>query len=128
MVERELKPVSKILQASKRTVFDAALAQTISEVGKRMATMLHAHQDRAARLIAAVQRTAADLLEIPFRAPEGNEALEVRHDLFWVTRDGAELVVAIAPPVLDRFLPQAMRQVRLRRRLVEAGPLVRFRR
>jgi hypothetical protein len=69
-----------------------------------MATMLHAHQDRAARLIAAVQRTAADLLKIPFRAPEGNEALEVRHDPFWVTRGRAELVVAIAPPVLDRFL------------------------
>ena len=65
--------------------------------------MLHAHQDRAARLIAAVQRTAADLLKIPFRAPEGNEALEVRHDPFCVTRGRAELV-AIAPPVLDRFL------------------------
>ena len=99
--------------------FDAALAQTISEVGKRIATTLHTHQSRAAKLIAAVQRTAADLLEIPFRAPESNEALELRHDPFWVTRGRTELLVAIAPHVLDRFLPQAMRQVRLRRRLVE---------
>lgn len=35
--------------------FDAALAQTISEVGKRRATTLHAHQSRADKLIAAIQ-------------------------------------------------------------------------
>jgi hypothetical protein len=99
--------------------FDAALAQTISEVGKRLATTLHAHQDRADKLIAAVQRTAADLLEVPFHAPEGSEVLEVRHDPFWVTRARTELLRAFTPRVLDRFLPQARRQVWLRRRLVE---------
>jgi hypothetical protein len=99
--------------------FDAALEQTISEVGKRLATTLHAHQDRADKLIAAVRRTAADLLEIPFHGPESSDSLEVRHDPFWVTSARTELLGAIAPRVLDRFLPQATRQVRLRRRLVE---------
>ncbi len=99
--------------------FDAALAETSAEVGKRLSTTLHAHQVRADKLIALVQRTAADLLEIPFHAPESSEALEVRHDPFWVTRARPEVLGAIAPRVLERLLPRATRQIRLRRRLVE---------
>jgi hypothetical protein len=64
-------------------------------------------------------RAAADLLEIPFHAPESSEVLEVRHDPFWVTRARPEVLGAIAPGLFDRFLPEATRQVRLRRRLVE---------
>jgi hypothetical protein len=99
--------------------FDAARAETTAEVGKRLAATLRAHQRRADELIALVRRTAADLLEIPFRASEGSEALETRHDPFWVMRPQPELLDAIPPGVFDRFLPAATRQVRLRRRLVQ---------
>jgi hypothetical protein len=99
--------------------FDKALAETIAEVGKRLTATLHSHQRRADELIAFVRRTAADLMEIPFHAPESSEALEVRRDPFWVTRPRPEVLDAIPPGVFDRFLPSAKRQVRLRRRLVE---------
>jgi GTPase SAR1 family protein len=99
--------------------FDAALVQTISEVGKRLATTLRTHQDRADKLIAIVRRTATDLLEIPFQASENSDSLEVRHDPFWVTSARTELLGAVAPRVLERFLPRAARRVRLRKRLVE---------
>jgi GTP-binding protein EngB required for normal cell division len=99
--------------------FDKALAETIAEVGRRLVLRFRAHQFRADQLIAVVRRTAADLLEIPFHAPESTEALELRHDPFWVTRARPEVLGAIAPGLLDQFLTQATRQVRLRRRLVE---------
>jgi GTPase SAR1 family protein len=99
--------------------FDAALVRTISDVEKRLAPTLHAHQDRADKLIAAVRRTASVLLEIPFQTSESSDSLELRHDPFWVTSARTELLGAIAPPVLDRFLPQATRQILLRRRLME---------
>jgi len=99
--------------------FDTALEETIAEVGKRLTAALHSHQHRADELIALVQRTAADLLEIPFHASESSEALETRRDPFWVTRARPEVLASIPPGVVDRFLPAATRKVRLRRRLVE---------
>lgn len=81
----EAEQARAALAATMIQYFDAALAQTISEVGKRLATTLHAHQDRADKLVAAVRRSAADLLEISFQAPESSDSLEVRHDPFWVT-------------------------------------------
>jgi len=79
---------------------------------------LHAHQRRSDELIAIVRRRPPDLLEVPFHAPESSEALEARHDAFWVTRPQPELLDAIPLGIFDRFLPAARRQVRLRRRLV----------
>jgi hypothetical protein len=99
--------------------FDAALTETVAKVRKRLAVTLRAHQLRTDQLIAVVRRTAADLLEIPSYAPEGNDELEIRHDPFWVTRVRPELLGGIVPRVLDQFLPRATRQVRLRQRLLE---------
>jgi GTP-binding protein EngB required for normal cell division len=99
--------------------FDAALAETIAVVGKRLAVTLQAHQRRTDQLIFVVRRTAADLLEIPFSEAESSQALELRHDPFWITRARPEVLGAIPSSLLDRLLPAATRQVRLRRRLVE---------
>jgi Dynamin family len=99
--------------------FDAALADIIEVVDKRLTLILQAHRGRADRLIAVVQRTAADLLEIPLPVPEISQVLEVRHDPFWVTRARPEVLGAIPTSLLDRFLPEKTRQTRSRRRLVE---------
>jgi hypothetical protein len=99
--------------------FDTARAETTAKVGKRLTATLHTHRRRADELIAIVRRTAADLLEISFHAPESGEALEARHEPFWVTRPQPELLDAIPAGVFDRFLPAGMRNVRLRQRLVE---------
>ncbi len=71
--------------------FDTARAETTAEVGKRLSATLHAHQRRADELIAIVRRTAADLLEIAFHAPESGEVLEARHHPFWVTAPPARV-------------------------------------
>jgi hypothetical protein len=91
-----------------------ALRLPLADLEQRIAAF-----DEAVSRFEAERRTAADLLEIPFQAPESSDSFEVRHDPFWVTSARTELFGAIAPRVLDRFLPQATRQVRLRRRLVE---------
>lgn len=99
--------------------FDAALTETVAKVRKRLAGTLRAHQLRTDELIAVVRRTAADLLEISSNAPEGSEELEIRHDPFWVTHARPELLGGIVPSVLDQFLPEAIRQIRLRQRLLK---------
>lgn len=97
--------------------FDDALKRTTDATGERLAGMLGVHQRRADGLISLVRRTAADLLEIPFRAPEGGEAFEARRAPFWVTRPRPELPYPIPPGAFDRFLPAPTRQARLKQRL-----------
>jgi GTP-binding protein EngB required for normal cell division len=99
--------------------FDAALTETVAKVRKRLTATLRAHQLRTDQLIAVVRRTAADLLEISSYATEASEELEIRHDPFWVTRAQPELLGGIVPSVLDQFLPEARRQIRLRQRLLK---------
>ena len=99
--------------------FDIELAQIREQVGKRLAAMLRTHQRRADDLIAFVQRTAADLLEVPFQACASSEALDTHHDPFWVTRPSPEVLDAIPSAALDQFLPKGMRHKRFRRRLIE---------
>lgn len=115
----EVEQVRATLAGTITQFFDAALAETTAEVEKRLAATLHTHQRRADELIAFVQRTAAELLEVPFDAPESSEALETRRDPFWVTRARSEVLDAIPPGVFDHFLPAAMRQERIRRRMAE---------
>jgi hypothetical protein len=99
--------------------FETEQAKTTERVGERLATTLHTHQSRVDELIEFVQRTAADLLEVPFQGHAVSEALETRHDPFWVTRPRPEVLDAIPSSALDQFLPKGLRKVRVRRRLTD---------
>jgi hypothetical protein len=57
-----------------------ALGLSLADLEQRMAAF-----DEAVRGFEAERRTAADLLEIAFHAPESGEALETGHAPFWVT-------------------------------------------
>jgi GTP-binding protein EngB required for normal cell division len=56
--------------------FDNALREVVRKVGARLEEVLRVHQRRADELITLVRQTAANLLEIPFHAPESTEAFE----------------------------------------------------
>jgi GTP-binding protein EngB required for normal cell division len=99
--------------------FDAALKDVVRDVADRINGMFSVHQRRADDLINIVRKTAADLLDIPFRAPESSEAFEAKRDPFWVTTGRTVELSPIPPGALDRFLPPSLRRRRLRRRLLE---------
>jgi GTP-binding protein EngB required for normal cell division len=99
--------------------FDTALKKVIKDVGERLAAMFGVHQRRADELITLVRQTAADLLEIPFRAPHGDEAFEPRRDPFWVTAARTVELSPISPDAMDRLLPASLRESHLRRRLLK---------
>jgi GTPase SAR1 family protein len=99
--------------------FNEALQKVVSVVGERLTAIFRVHQCRADELIALVRRTAADLMEIPFRAPPGEEAFAPRHDPFWVTSPHSAVLNPIPPGAMDRFLPAPIRRKRVRERLVK---------
>jgi GTPase Era involved in 16S rRNA processing len=109
----------KRLTATVVTFFDDALREVIAKVGARLEEVLRVHQHRADELITLVRQTAANLLEIPFHAPESSEAFEAKREPFWVTAARTAELNPIPPGAFDRLLPTAMRRGRMRKRLLE---------
>ena len=85
----------------------------------RIVVELRVHQRRADELITLVRQTAANLLEIPFHAPESSEAFEAKREPFWVTAARTAALNPIPPGAFDRFLPAPMRGTRMRKRLLD---------
>lgn len=99
--------------------FEAALQEVIHRVGARLEEVLRVHQRRADELITLVRQTAANLLEIPFHAPESSEAFEAKREPFWVTAARTAELNPIPPGAFDQFLPAGMRKARTRKLLGE---------
>jgi GTPase Era involved in 16S rRNA processing len=99
--------------------FEDALRDVIRKVGSRLEEVLRVHQHRADELITRVRRTAANLLEIPFHAPESSEGFEAKRDPFWVTAARTAELNPIPPGAFDQLLPTPVRKARMRKRLLE---------
>jgi ribosome biogenesis GTPase A len=127
--ERELDPLlaagedsAKLRTRLSATViefFEDALRKVVHDVGARLEEILCVHQRRADELITLVRQTAANLLEIPFHAPESSEAFEAKREPFWVTAARTSELNPIPPGAFDRFLPAPVRSRRMRQRLLE---------
>ncbi|MGH8164889.1 MAG: hypothetical protein ACREP1_11220, partial [Rhodanobacteraceae bacterium] len=99
--------------------FEESLGAVVRNVRGRLNATFKVHQKRADELISLVRQTAAELLEVPFRAPESSEAFEARRDPFWVTTARTVTLSPIPAGAFDGLLPGALRKKRMRRRLLD---------
>lgn len=116
---RDVEETRALLTEKVIAFFDDALGEVVREVRVRLRSVFSVHQERADALITLVRQTAANLLQIPFHAPESSEAFETRRDPFWVTSARNVELSPIPAGALDGFLPRPMREKRIRRRLLE---------
>lgn len=84
---------------------------------RRVREVLRSYQDRADTLIETIRRTAAELFDIPYRAPDNTGALERTHEPYWVTHDWSTSMNPIPEGFVDRFFPASVREKRIRKRL-----------
>lgn len=98
--------------------FEHELGALIQEVDARVATVLKPHQLRATELIAKVRRTASELFDVPYHAPESEGVFAVKRQPYWVTAKWMASISPIPPIHLDRLLPRALRTARVRKRLL----------
>ena len=113
------------LAALAKGFFDASLSRLVGEVRSCIAEALSAHQERADELIGLVRRTAAELLDIPYRAPAAEEAFAEHYQPYWTASGRTETVIPLRSGALNRFLPISARRTRLAGRLMaEAEVLV----
>lgn len=105
--------------AEEVTAFFRTSAEEVSRAfGFSVAETLRPHQERADKLMEILRKTAAELFDIPYHAPESSEAFEMKRRPYWVLRKRVPTLPIVAPEeALDRLLPAGLRMSRLKKRL-----------
>lgn len=105
--------------AEKVTTFFQSSAEEVSQsLGRHVTETLRPHQDLADELIERIRRTAAELFEIPYHAPESSEAFEMKRRPYWVLRKRVPTLPIVVPEeAIDKLLPTVLRINRLKKRL-----------
>jgi len=86
-------------------------------LSERSAEVLAPAQERADALIEGVRQGAAEVLDLPYEAPDGSRAFGVKAEPFWETHKWQTGLSPISPGALDRFLPAGWRRRRRSKRL-----------
>ena len=97
--------------------FEGKLRSLSEATDTRVQTVLKPYQERADRLVESIRRTAAELFDVPYQAPDSTHALEMTHKPYWVTHNWSTLISPVPEGFLDRFLPAVARQRRIQKRL-----------
>jgi len=78
---------------------------------------LSGHQRRATELIESVCKTASELFEIPYHAPEGGQGYEMVRKPSWVSYTWENSFSPVSGEFIEKILPGGMRERRARNRL-----------
>ncbi len=98
--------MTEALAAATPWFFEHRLGEMTALFERRTAEVLRPHQERANELIESVRRTAPELFDVPYRAPENSSAFEMVSQPSLVTHTWsaslgpipASLVDAVRPP------------------------------
>lgn len=112
------QPAQDALDNQVPPFFERELGALIRDVDQRLTQVLRPHQARATELIASVRKTAAELFEVPYHAPESEGALEIKRQPYWVTARWLASISPIPPLPIERWLPAGTRRARARKRLL----------
>ena len=97
--------------------FEDELKLFSEAMGRRLSEALQPYQDRADNLIETIRRTAAELFDIPYHAPDSVAAYEITREPYWVTYNWDTSLGALPMEAVDRFLPARIRMRRVKRRI-----------
>jgi hypothetical protein len=106
-----------ILEEVIPSFFEHELGIISTRFQDRTETVLKVHQERSDRLLDVLRRTAAEVFEIPYRAPVASGAFNMRHDPYWVSREWTDALSPISPAWIDRLLPASTRKRRILARI-----------
>lgn len=100
--------------------FEHHMGEATTLFDKRISEVLQSHQRRADELIESIRLAAAELFDVPYKAPESAGVFEIERKPYWVTRNWATTFLnPISPEFIDRFLPKGIRKSRMMKRLTE---------
>lgn len=97
--------------------FERELGRISSMEGEQVATVLKSHEERANELIESIRKGAADLFEIPYHAPKGEEVYHLVRKPFWVDHEWESSFSPVSSAVIERILPKSLRESRAKSRM-----------
>jgi len=116
-LDQQARPTEEAIQVMLATMVPGFFEQELEVISARFTTrteqMLTAHQARSDQLLDQLRKTAADLFEVRYRAPQGTGAFKLNRDPYWVSRQWTDSLSPINPAWVDRLLPAAARKRRL---------------
>ncbi len=108
--------LSDSLEAQVPVYFHKALVELAGEISSHIQEVLDDRRKEADNLILAVRKTAADIFDIPYRAPSGASMFKIDTRIYWDTHKWTPSYSPIPEGSLDRLLPARQRRKRLERR------------
>jgi hypothetical protein len=99
--------------------FQRELEEAIQTMRTDLDATFEAHQKRATDLVDMVQRTAAELLDVPFRLAATEQNFEAKFLPYWVV-SRPDALNPLPPGALDALLPPKVRARHARRRTSSA--------
>lgn len=101
-----------------RSFFQQASEEIEQRYGTTIGQTLHPIQLSMDELIESVRKTASQLFDIPYYAPDSCKAFEIKKRPSWVLRKRVpSLPIIIQEENLDKLLPRSIRWARLEKRL-----------
>ena len=98
--------------------FEHTLGEVTDRFDSEMISVLSAHREKAEALSESVRTAASTIFEIPHHAPSSGGPLVLAREPYWVSRrTWSGMLGMISPDLVDRALPRAMREQRLRGRI-----------
>ncbi|HED04684.1 MAG TPA: Dynamin family protein, partial [Candidatus Fraserbacteria bacterium] len=110
--------VERVLAEAIPAFFAGQLEALSGEFAQQVAETLRPHEQRADELVEAIRRGAAELFEVPYRAPQSVRAFEVRRRPYWVTQRPDAPLTSISAGLAERLLPAHLHRVRAAKRLM----------
>jgi len=99
--------------------FERELGEMSQVFNVRVTEVLQPHQRRADELIETIRKTAAELFEIPYRAPESSGAFEMTRQPYWTTQQRRSFMNPIPEGAIYKLLPPRIRKLRIKKYLTE---------
>ncbi|HAE38698.1 MAG TPA: Dynamin family protein [Candidatus Riflebacteria bacterium] len=97
--------------------FEHEVGVTSALFGEKMRTVLQPFQHRTNSLIEQIRKTAAQIFEIPYQAPEFEDAFKVVEKPYWVTHKWSSNLKSVTETIVDRFYSAEKRAKRIQDRI-----------
>lgn len=97
--------------------FEHEVGATAALFQEKMRATLHPFQNRTNSLIEQIRKTAAQIFEIPYQAPEFEDAFKVVEKPYWVTHKWSSNLKTVTESIVDRFYSAENRAKRIQQRI-----------
>jgi GTPase Era involved in 16S rRNA processing len=97
--------------------FEHELGSITAMADREMTVRLREQGKRAEMLIESVRKGAAELFEIPYHAPSGEEVYHLVRKPYWVDHEWESTFSPVSSAMMERLLPGPLRQSRAKNRM-----------